>query len=172
MNVIGVPVEFLQKISDNLGIHLQIQRIEDGDVKLRIWPVTGNNEWRAQTLAGRFKTGLCFHVQHYWMARIFHAYPDAIIQTYYTRWNLTLFEAGAVPWTKNEIASRGMSQTCACTPEMEVMTLVTPSMLDELGGRKVNGIQRQPKGQIPKGKKRAGNEHKSSRRVNGSKARA
>jgi hypothetical protein len=140
MNVIGVPAEFLQKISDELGIHLQIHRIEDGDVKLRLWPVVGKTEWRAQTLAGRFKTGLCFHVQHSWMALIFHAYPDAIIQTYYTRWNLTLFEAGALPWTKNEIASRGMSQTCACTPEMEAMTLVTPSMLDKLGERKVNGI--------------------------------
>jgi hypothetical protein len=139
MNVIGVPLEFLQKLTEGLGIHLQVQRTDegDGDIKLRIWPKTGSNEWRAQTLGGRFKTGLCFHIQHYWMARIFRAYPEAVIQTYYTRWNLVLFEAGAIPWTKNEIASRRMSQTCACSLEIQAMTLVIPSMLDELGGRKI-----------------------------------
>ena len=141
MNVIGVPLDFLQKISDQLGIHLQVQKVDEkiGDIKCRIWPVTGSNEWRAQTLAGRFRTGLCFHIQHYWMATIFHHYPEAIIQTFYTRWNLALFDAGAVAWTRNEIASRQMSQTCACSNAMIDYTLVRPSELDELGGRKVVG---------------------------------
>jgi transcriptional regulator with XRE-family HTH domain len=117
MNIIGVPLSFLKQTCKRIGITLQVQRVDDeGDVKCRLWPIAGKQDWRAQSLNGRFRVSLCYHVQHYFMLLVFQEYPEAEIVTYYMRWNKPLFDAGALAWSKNEIASKATEVTCACDP--------------------------------------------------------
>lgn len=134
MKIYNVPRDFLETTAEKLGIYFYVQDYEDDMVKCRLWPKPGSKEWRAVGMNGRHRAGLCYHVQHYFMALVFAAYPDAIIQTFFHKWKYPLFNEGSKSWTANEIADRARIQTCECTSSMIEMTLVTPEEI--IAGRK------------------------------------
>lgn len=79
------------------------------------------------------KYGVCLHGYYAFMARVFAAYPEAVIKTFIAPWTYRSFQAAALEWTHKEAEDRVRFETCECSSELVADLLRTPDELAQAG---------------------------------------